>query len=105
MEILGISAARKRHDSVGVAVDRQLVIAAWREWQGEDTGDCPLPEAANTLVEDALEEMIELRTQLFDDWWLRNHYRYMRLRELDRRRARELARRFLAALCLGKVAL
>lgn len=94
-----------------VAVERDRVRQAFHAWASEHEATAYGElrkmsvggESVFALVHDAIDEMVELRIPLFDDWWLRNHYRYTMMREIERRRVRAMAREFLSALCHGKV--
>lgn len=98
-----MEAARKMPEPMGVAVDRREVLAAFDRWRADYRfGEAPSEDALQ-LPRDAIEELIELRTYQYDEWYLRNHHRYRALRELDRRRARDLGRVFIAQVQLGKV--
>lgn len=92
-----------------VAIDRDIVIEAFHRWAAKDpeyrSSYADLSERALVIAVDALEEIIELRTSAFDDWYLRNGYRYGSLREVERRMARGVARAFIGALQQGKVPL
>ena len=58
--------------------------------------------AARQIAIDALSELVEFKTPLFDDWWARNHYRYMKMREDERRAVRIPLREFVGEVQLGK---
>lgn len=84
-------------------VTRAQVLQAFNAWL-KTNGD-QLDGEAHALAADALQEIVELRTPLFDEWYVRNHYRYRRLKEVERRRSRALCRLFVALVSLGKVAI
>jgi hypothetical protein len=96
----------KRRAEEALVVERSVIHAAFMRWV-EATGFADLwasvPENDRVILTDALEEMIELTPQLFDDWWIRNHYRYGWMREIERRKVRQLAATFFAALAAGRV--
>lgn len=87
----------------GATVSREQVVAAFFAFcEGSSQA---VAEVEGKLVADAIEELVELRTAAFDDWYVRNHYRYRTMRETERRRASYLGRTFLGQLQLGKVEL
>lgn len=57
------------------------------------------------LAHDAIEELLEFRPNLFDEWYLRNHHRFLKMRETDRRRVRMLVRIFFEDCFYGRVEL
>lgn len=61
------------------------------------------PDVARQIGIDALSELFAIRTASYDEWWARNHYRYMKMREDDRARVRRALREFIADVSLGKV--
>lgn len=91
-------------DKLGVTpVSREQLVAHFREWvAARDRVAEALPGRVWALADDALRELMVLSTQRFDDWWLRNHYRYVKLRELDRRRIRNLVRTFIGEISATK---
>lgn len=98
-----MEAALKTPEALGVAVDRREVIAAFRKFADEQPYE-ELSDEANAMIGEALEELIELKTYQFDEWYIRNHHRFRHLREMDRRRAREVARAFIGQVQLGRIA-
>lgn len=82
-------------------VPREAIVAAFHAWLAA-TGKT-LTKDGETLAADAIEELVEVKAQLFEDWWLRNFYRYKKMRELDRAPARNAARAFIAQFQLGKI--
>jgi hypothetical protein len=92
---------RRKH---APTVDRADLVAAYRRHVEGRADAQGLTEGALSIGTDALEELVEMKTTLFDEWWLRNHYRYLRgMTEMDRRRGRVLARSFIGAAALGQI--
>ena len=84
-------------------VPRDVIVAAFYAYcEGQQKA---LSEAEGKLAADALEECVELRTARYDDWWLRNNYRYRKMRETERRNARHAVRSFIGQLQVGKIEL
>lgn len=73
-----------------------------RAFSKQQTG---LSAAERRIGSDALEELIDLRVGLFDQWWLQNEYRYRKLRETERRRGRMGARAFVINVQTGRIRL
>jgi hypothetical protein len=88
---------------VGVAVSRGTVSEAFLAWVKEKKST--VADEALGIVNDAFAEMFDLKVLTFRDWWLRNHYRYAKLREIERAQARRFAQSFLVDVSLGKVKL
>lgn len=55
------------------------------------------------IIEDAIDELTELRPNLFTEWYVRNHHRYLRMREIERRVAIRLASCFFEDLHHGRI--
>lgn len=86
-------------------ISRERVCEAFRGWLDGRKED-GINEAQLALAADALSEIVVLRTQRYDDWWIRNAYRFDKtMREIERRRIRILLRGFIADFSLGKVEL
>lgn len=90
------------------AISRDAIIAAFHPWVKGDVMKALYEKIqdnkpAVTLIEDALEQVIELRVASYDHWWQMNHWRYNHLREIDRRSARECVRAFVAEIQLGRI--
>lgn len=55
------------------------------------------------LADTALSELPALNTGQFNDWWLRNYWRFNAMRELERKPAREAIVSFLSPLNFKKL--
>ncbi len=64
-----------------------------------------LSEDGFDLVKNAIEEMERFRVELADHWYVRNVYRFQKMRETDRRMARYALKRFVADIATRKVRL
>jgi len=61
------------------------------------------PRAALKMADDALSEMLLLKPNLFEEWYIRNHYRYIDLTEISRRAVRGMMKAFLTEVFHGKI--
>lgn len=89
-------------------VSRDAIIAAFYPWVKTNVLVTLFEKIKSnkpviTLIEDALEQMVELRVASYDHWWYLNNWRYTHLREIDRRSARECVRAFVAEIQLGRI--
>lgn len=62
------------------------------------------PEAFD-LAKESIEELESFHVQMFDHWYVRNVYRFQKMRETDRRASRYIIRRFIGDLTGGRVKL
>jgi hypothetical protein len=92
-------------EALPVAVERSQISRIFQVWHKAKYREwtLALSPAALVLAHDALRELRSLAVPTFDDWWLRNHWRYGALREQDRRRVREMTREFLDELSHRRV--
>lgn len=89
------------NQAAGRVVSREKIVAAFHAYcAGREIN---LAEPVGQVANDALEEMVVISTPRLEDWWVRNHYRYSKLREIDRRLCRFMLNDFVAAFQHGKV--
>ncbi len=96
--------AVKEREHISATVSRPTLVVAFGVWSQSKREANGLPSLARALCSDAIEEVFNVNPTSFDEWWLRNSYRYMKgMTEIDRRRARVLTRSFMADVALGRV--
>jgi hypothetical protein len=82
-------------------VSREKIVAAFHAYCAGL--DVEFSESVEKIAVDSLEEMIIISTARFDEWWIRNHYRYKTLTEVDRRACRNILRDYVAKFQQGKI--